>query len=282
MVASNGDEEIGGTIADAMEKVGKDGTITVEEGRGALKTTVSFTEGMEFDRGFIAPHFQTDQATGQCVLENPLILIVDKKLVGLKECLGLLEGVATSQRPLLVIAEDVETEALGTLIINKMNGNLASCAVKAPGFGDRRRDMIGDLASLTGAEAFYAGTGQKLENWSVDQLGSASKVIVTKSHTTIIEGGGKAEDVEARIESIRAQLENSTDDFQKEKCKERLAKMSGGVAQIRVGEGAGGGCAPRDASGDTGRHRAWWWRGSAPSLQCDRRAGAGGRREDRS
>jgi len=233
-IASNNDKTIGNLIAEAMEKVGKDGVITVEEAKG-METALEVVEGMQFDRGYLSPYFVTDPARMEAVLEDCLILIHEKKLSVMKEMLPLLEQVAKSGKPLLIVAEEVEGEALATLVVNKLRGTLACCAVKAPGFGDRRKAMLEDLATLTGGNAITEDLGVKLENLKLEDLGKAKKVVVDKDNTTIIEGGGKTGAIEARIKQIRMQIEETTSDYDREKLQERLAKLAGGVAVIKVG-----------------------------------------------
>ncbi|HRD01857.1 MAG TPA: chaperonin GroEL [Candidatus Saccharicenans sp.] len=233
-ISANNDESIGKIIAEAMEKVGKDGVITVEEAKG-LETTLEFVEGMQFDRGYLSPYFVTDPERMECVLENPLILLYEKKISNLREFLPLLESVAKMGRSLLVVAEEVEGEALATLVVNKLKGTLMCCAVKAPGFGDRRKAMLEDIAILTGGQVITEEIGVKLENVTLDWLGEASKVVIDKDNTTIVEGKGKTSDIQARIKQIRAQIEETTSDYDREKLQERLAKMVGGVALIKVG-----------------------------------------------
>jgi chaperonin GroEL len=233
-IASNNDKTIGSLIAEAMEKVGKDGVITVEEAKG-METTLEVVEGMQFDRGYLSPYFVTDPARMEAVLEDCLILIHEKKLSVMKEMLPLLEQVAKSGKPLLIVAEEVEGEALATLVVNKLRGTLACCAVKAPGFGDRRKAMLEDLATLTGGKAITEDLGVKLENLKLEDLGKAKKVVVDKDNTTIIEGAGKTAAIEGRIKQIRMQIEETTSDYDREKLQERLAKLAGGVAVIKVG-----------------------------------------------
>ena len=233
-ISANYDREIGELIAEAMDKVGKEGVITVEEAKG-LETTLEVVEGMQFDRGYLSPYFVTDPDKMECVLENPYILIYGKKISNIRELLPVLEGVAREGRPLLIIAEDVEGEALATLVVNKLRGTLQVCAVKAPGFGERRKAMLQDIAILTGGTAILEDLGIKLENVTLDMLGQADKVVVDKEHTTIIGGKGKAEDIEGRIKQIKAELEKATSEYDKEKLQERLAKLAGGVAIIKVG-----------------------------------------------
>ncbi len=233
-VAANGDEEIGNIIADAMERVGKDGVITVEEGKG-LKTEVEFVDGMQFDRGYLSPYFVTDPQRMECVLEDPYILIHEKKISNVRDLIPLLEKVANTGKPLLVIAEDVEGEALATLVINKLRGTFRCCAVKAPGYGDRRKAMLEDIAILTGGKAIFEDLGIKLENVQLSDLGRAKTVRVDKDTTTIVEGAGEPEAIKGRIEQIRREIEEATSDYDREKLEERLAKLAGGVAKILVG-----------------------------------------------
>ena len=233
-VSANGDRTIGDMIAEAMEKVGKEGVITVEEAKG-LETTLDVVEGMQFDRGYLSPYFVTDAERMECVLEDALVLINEKKISVMKDMLPLLEQVARAGKPLLIIAEDVEGEALATLVVNKLRGTLHTCAVKAPGFGDRRKAMLEDIAALTGGKAITEDLGIKLENIKLEDLGKAKKVVVDKDNTTIVEGAGKASTIEGRIKQIRAQIEETTSDYDREKLQERLAKLVGGVAVIRVG-----------------------------------------------
>src|SRR5687768_15783782 len=233
-IASNNDKTIGNLIAEAMEKVGKDGVITVEEAK-AMETTLEVVEGMQFDRGYLSPYFVTDPARMECVLEDTLILIHEKKLSVMKDMLPLLEQVARSGKPILMIAEDLEGEALATLVVNKLRGTLVCCAVKAPGFGDRRKAMLEDIATLTGGKAITEDLGIKLENLKLDDLGRTKKVIVDKDNTTIIDGAGKTKEIEGRIKQIRSQIEDTTSDYDREKLQERLAKLAGGVALIKVG-----------------------------------------------
>ena len=233
-ISSNNDESIGKIIAEAMDKVGKDGVITVEEAKG-LETTMDIVEGMQFDRGYLSPYFITDPDRMECVLENPVILLHEKKISNLRELLPLLENVAKMGRPLLVIAEEVEGEALATLVVNKLKGTFSCCSVKAPGFGDRRKAMLEDIAVLTGGKVITEDIGVKLENVTVDWLGDANKVVIDKDNTTIVEGKGTSDDVKARIKQIRTQIEDTTSDYDREKLQERLAKLVGGVALIKVG-----------------------------------------------
>ncbi len=233
-IAANNDREIGKLLADAMERVGKDGVITVDEGK-SLQTETEWVEGMQFDRGYLSPYFVTDPNTMTVVLENPYILVYEKKLTNIKELIPVLEGVVQQSRPLLIIAEDVEGEALATLVINRLRGTFQVAAVKAPGYGDRRKAMLEDVAILTGGTAVFEALGVKLENLPLTDLGRAKKVIIDKDNTTIIEGGGKSDEIKARIDQIRREIENSTSDYDREKLEERLAKLSGGVAKVNVG-----------------------------------------------
>src|SRR5499426_879561 len=233
-ISANSDESIGKTIADAMEKVGKEGVITVEEGSG-LANELEVVEGMQFDRGYLSPYFINSQANQTAELEKPLILLADKKISNIREMLPLLEGVAKAGRPLLVVAEDVEGEALATLVVNNIRGILKVASVKAPGFGDRRKAMLQDIAILTGGTVISDEVGLQLEKVSLNDLGQAKRIEVGKENTTIIDGAGKAADIKARIESIRQQAEEATSDYDKEKLQERVAKLSGGVAVIKVG-----------------------------------------------
>ena len=233
-ISANSDESIGKTIAQAMEKVGKEGVITVEEGSG-LQNELDVVEGMQFDRGYLSPYFINQQASQTVELEKPFILLVDKKISNIREMLPILEGVAKSGRPLLVISEDVEGEALATLVVNNIRGILKVAAVKAPGFGDRRKAMLQDIAVLTGGTVISDEVGLQLEKATLNDLGEAKKIVVEKENTTIIDGAGKASDIKGRIESIRQQVEEATSDYDKEKLQERVAKLSGGVAVIKVG-----------------------------------------------
>ena len=233
-ISSNGDREIGKLLADAMDKVGKEGAITVEEAK-SLKTELDLVEGMQFDRGYLSPYFITDAEKLNCTLEDAYILLHEKKLSALQAMLPLLEAVVQSGRPLLVIAEDVEGEALATLVVNKLRGGLKVAAVKAPGFGDRRKAMLEDIAVLTGGQLVSEDLGVKLENVTLDMLGSARKIILTKDDTTIIEGMGEHTSIKARCAQIRTQIDDTTSDYDREKLQERLAKLAGGVAVIRVG-----------------------------------------------
>jgi chaperonin GroEL len=233
-ISANNDKTIGDLIADAMEKVGKDGVITVEEAKG-VETTLEVVEGMQFDRGYISPYFVTDPERMETVIENPLILIHEKKISGMKDLLPILEQIAKMGRPLLIIAEEVEGEALATLVVNKLRGTLTTCAVKAPGFGDRRKEMLKDIAVLTGGEVISEELGIKLENIRLDDLGKCKKIVVDKENTTIIEGAGKDKEIEGRIKQLRTQIDETTSDYDREKLQERLAKLAGGVAVIKVG-----------------------------------------------
>ena len=233
-ISANNDRQIGDLIADAMEKVGKDGVITVEEAKGT-ETTVDVVEGMQFDRGYLSPYFVTDADTMETILEDPFILIHDKKIGVMKDLLPLLEKVAQSGRSILVIAEDLEGEALATLVVNRLRGTLKVCAVKAPGFGDRRKAMLEDIAVLTKGTVISDEKGFKLENVQLSYLGTAKKVTIDKDNTTIVEGAGKSDDIKKRINEIKAQIEKTTSDYDKEKLEERLAKLSGGVAVLKVG-----------------------------------------------
>ena len=233
-IASNNDKTIGSLIAEAMEKVGKDGVITVEESKSA-ETALDVVEGMQFDRGYLSPYFVTDAERMEVVLEDALVLIYEKKLSVMKDMLPLLEQVARVGKPLLIVAEDVEGEALATLVVNKLRGTLHTAAVKAPGFGDRRKAMLEDIATLTGGKAITEDLGIKLENITLEDLGKAKKVVVDKDNTTIIDGAGKTSTIEGRIKQLRAQIEETTSDYDREKLQERLAKLAGGVAIIKVG-----------------------------------------------
>ena len=233
-VSANNDHTIGNIIAEAMKKVGKDGVITVEESK-TMETTLEVVEGMRFDRGYLSPYFVTDPERMECVMENALILIHEKKIGSMKDILPLLEQIAKSGKPLLIIAEDVEGEALATLVVNKLRGTLQAAAVKAPGFGDRRKAMLEDIAILTGGKAISEDLGIKLENVKVNDLGEAKKITLDKDNTTIVEGAGKSADIEGRVKQLRTQVEESTSDYDREKLQERLAKLVGGVAQIKVG-----------------------------------------------
>ena len=233
-ISANNDSTIGELIADAMEKVGKDGVITVEEAK-SIETTLEVVEGMQFDRGYVSPYFSTDAETMEAVLEDAAILIHDKKISAMKDLLPVLEKVAQTGKPLLIIAEDIEGEALATLVVNKIRGTLKVAAVKAPGFGDRRKAMLEDIATLTGGRVISEETGFKLENTSLDDLGSAKRITIDKDNTTIVEGAGSKDDIKGRVNQIRSQIENTTSDYDKEKLQERLAKLAGGVAVIKIG-----------------------------------------------
>src|SRR5690242_15042916 len=233
-ISANSDETIGKIIAEAMEKVGKDGVITVEEAR-SMETSLEVVEGMQFDRGYLSAYFVTDPERMEVVLENPVILIHEKKIASMKDLLPVLEQVARLGRPLLIVAEDVEGEALATLVVNKLRGTLQAAAVKAPGFGDRRKAMLEDIAILTGGRAITEDLGIKLENIKLEDLGRAKKVTIDKDNTTIVEGAGKADGIQGRVKQIRAQSDDTTSDYDREKLQERLAKLVGGVAVIKVG-----------------------------------------------
>ena len=233
-VSANSDESIGSIIAESMEKVGKEGVITVEEGK-TLENELEVVEGMQFDRGYLSPYFINDQDAMQTNMENPLILIHDKKISNIRDMLPVLEATAKASRPLLVIAEDVDGEALATLVVNNIRGIVKVCAVKAPGFGDRRKAMLQDLAILTGGQVISEEVGMSLESCSLDDLGSAKRVQVTKENTTVIDGGGSKDDIEGRVNQVRVQIEEATSDYDKEKMQERVAKLAGGVAVIKVG-----------------------------------------------
>ena len=232
--AANQDAEIGRMISEAMDKVGKDGVITVEEGK-SLETTVDLVEGMQFDKGYISPHFVNDFESMQVTLDRPYILVHEKRISNIKDMVPLLEKVVKAGRPLLIVAEDVEGEALATLVVNKLRGTIQVAAVKAPGFGDRRKAMLEDLAILTGANPIFEDLGLKLENVGLNDLGQAKKVTIDKDNTTIIQGGGDTAGIKGRVDSIRKQIETTTSDYDREKLEERLAKLAGGVAQINVG-----------------------------------------------
>ena len=233
-IAANNDPEIGSILADAMEKVGKDGVITVDEGK-SLATETEWVEGMQFDRGYLSPYFVTDPTTMECVLEDAYVLVFEKKITNVKEMVPLLEAIVQQGKPLLIVAEDVEGEALATLVINRLRGTFNLAAVKAPGYGDRRKAMLEDIAILTGGQAVFESLGVQLESMPLSDLGRAKKVIVDKDNTTIIQGAGKTADIKARIDQIRREIENSTSDYDSEKLEERLAKLSGGVAKVNVG-----------------------------------------------
>jgi len=233
-ISANNDETIGKIIAEAMDKVGKDGVITVEEAK-SMETSLDVVEGMQFDRGYLSPYFVTDPERMEVVLENPVILIHEKKISSMKDLLPVLEQVARLGRPLLIVAEDIEGEALATLVVNKLRGTLQAAAVKAPGFGDRRKAMLEDIATLTGGRAITEDLGIKLENIKLEDLGKAKKVVIDKDNTTIVEGAGQTSAIEGRVKQIRAQIEDTTSDYDREKLQERLAKLVGGVAVIKVG-----------------------------------------------
>ena len=233
-ISANGDEAIGKLIAEAMQKVKKEGVITVEEAKGT-ETTVDVVEGMQFDRGYISPYFVTDTEKMECQMENPYVLIYDKKISVLKDLLPILEPTVQSGRPLLIIAEDIDSEALATLVVNRLRGSLKICAVKAPGFGDRRKAMLEDIAVLTGGIVISEEKGMKLEGATMDMLGTAEKIVVNKDNTTIVNGAGDKQAIQDRISQIKMQMENTTSDYDKEKLQERLAKMAGGVAVLYVG-----------------------------------------------
>ena len=233
-ISANGDETIGGIIAEAMDKVGKEGVITVEEARG-METELEVVEGMQFDRGYLSPYFVTDPERMEVVLENPYILIFEKKISNMKDLLPVLEGVSRAGRPLMIIAEDVEGEALATLVVNKLRGTLQVAAVKAPGFGDRRKAMLEDIAVLTGGQMISEDLGIKLETVTLNDLGTAKRITVDKDNTTLVDGAGKKKDIQGRVGQIRAQVEDTTSDYDREKLQERLAKLVGGVAVVRVG-----------------------------------------------
>ncbi|MBT4864483.1 MAG: chaperonin GroEL [Planctomycetaceae bacterium] len=233
-VASNGDDEIGGILAEAMSQVGKDGVITVEEGK-TLSTDFEVVEGMQFDRGYLSPYFVTDPQTMECVMEDAFILIHEKKISNIKDLVPVLEKVVEAGKPLLIIAEEVEGEALATLVINKLRGTFKCVTVKAPGYGDRRKAMLQDIAVMVGGQAIFEDLGIQLDNVQLSDLGQAKKIVIDKDNTTIVEGGGKTADLKSRIDQIRRELENSTSDYDREKLEERVAKLSGGVAQVNVG-----------------------------------------------
>ncbi|MDR3199652.1 MAG: chaperonin GroEL [Planctomycetaceae bacterium] len=233
-IAANNDKEIGDLLAEAMAKVGKDGVITVDEGK-SLKTEVEWVEGMQFDRGYLSPYFVTDPNKMECVLENAYVLLSEKKLSNIKEAIPILEAVVNTGKPLLIIAEDVDGEALATLVINRLRGTMKIAAIKAPGYGDRRKAMLEDIGILTGGEVLFESLGRKLESLTLNDLGTAKRIVIDKDNTTIIEGGGKNEEIKGRIEQIRREIENVTSDYDREKLEERLAKLSGGVAKILVG-----------------------------------------------
>ncbi len=233
-IAANNDRQIGSLLADAMEKVGKDGVITVDEGK-SLVTEVEWVEGMQFDRGYLSPYFVTDPNTMECVLEDAYVLVFEKKITSINDLVPLLEAIVQQSKPLLIVAEDVEGEALATLVINRLRGTFTCCAVKAPGYGDRRKAMMEDIGILTGGTAVFEALGLKLESLPITDLGRAKKIIIDKDNTTIIEGAGKSSDINARIDQIRREIDNSTSDYDREKLEERLAKLAGGVAKVNVG-----------------------------------------------
>src|SRR6187401_3500391 len=233
-IAANNDREIGNKLADAMERVGKDGVITVDEGK-SLTTEIEWVEGMQFDRGYLSPYFVSDPNTMTCEMEDAYVLVHEKKITSVKDLVPVLEAVVNAGKPLLIVAEDIEGEALATLVINKLRGTFNVCAVKAPGFGDRRKAMLEDIAILTGGQAIFEDLGIKLEGVGLNELGRAKKIIVDKDNTTIIEGGGKSADIKGRIDQIRREIDNTTSDYDREKLEERLAKLAGGVAKINVG-----------------------------------------------
>jgi len=233
-ISANNDSTIGGLIADAMEKVGKDGVITVEEAK-STETNLEVVEGMQFDRGYLSPYFVTDPENMEAVLEDAMILIHDKKISAMKDLLPVLEKLAQTGKPVLLIAEDIEGEALATLVVNKLRGTLKVCAVKAPGFGDRRKAMLEDIAVLTGGRVLSEEAGFKLENAVLSDMGKAKRIVIDKDNTTVVEGGGKKEEIQGRINQIRKQIENTTSDYDREKLQERLAKLAGGVAVIKIG-----------------------------------------------
>src|SRR5215472_416950 len=233
-ISANNDSEIGKIIAEAMDKVGKDGVITVEEAKG-LETTLEVVEGMQFDRGYLSPYFITDAERMECILENAKVLLFEKKISNMKDLLPILEQIAKQGKPFLIVAEEIEGEALATLVVNKLRGTLQVCAVKAPGFGDRRKAMLEDIAILTGGKLISEDLGIKLENVQLQDLGRAKKITIDKDNTTIVEGKGKSAEIEGRVAQIRSQVEKVTSDYDREKLQERLAKLVGGVAVIKVG-----------------------------------------------
>src|SRR5438477_7790756 len=233
-ISANGDEHIGDLMADAMEKVGKEGVITVDEGK-STESVLEYTEGMQFDKGYLSPYFMTNPTTLQAILEDAYILLHETKISNLAELPPLLNKIVASGRPLLIVAEDVEAEALAALVVNKLRGVLNICAVKAPGFGDRRKAMMGDLATVTGGKFISEDLGLKLENVELDDLGSAKRIVIDKDNTLIVEGGGKKRDIESRTEQIRKQIDTTTSDYDREKLQERLAKLTGGVAVVKAG-----------------------------------------------
>ncbi|MBW2652906.1 MAG: chaperonin GroEL, partial [Deltaproteobacteria bacterium] len=233
-ISANNDETIGNIIAEAMDKVGKEGVITVEEAK-SMETTLDIVEGMQFDRGYLSPYFVTDAERMECSLEDPYILLHEKKISNMKDLLPILEQIARTGKPLIIIAEDIEGEALATLVVNKLRGTLKCAAVKAPGFGDRRKEMLEDIATLTGGRMIAEDLGIKLENLKMEDLGQAKTITIDKDNTTIVDGGGKKSDIEARVKQIRAQIDETTSDYDREKLQERLAKIVGGVAVINIG-----------------------------------------------
>ncbi|MCL2304880.1 MAG: chaperonin GroEL [Planctomycetaceae bacterium] len=233
-IAANNDMEIGNLLADAMEKVGKDGVITVDEGK-SLTMEIDFVEGMQFDRGYLSPYFVTDPQKMECVLENAYVLINEKKISNIKEMIPILEAVVNTHRPLLIIAEDIDGEALATLVINRLRGTMKVCAIKAPGYGDRRKAIMEDIGILTGGEVLFESLGRTMESLTLTDLGTAKKIVIDKDNTTIIDGGGKNEEIKGRIEQIRREIDKVTSDYDREKLEERLAKLSGGVAKLLVG-----------------------------------------------
>jgi chaperonin GroEL len=233
-IAANNDKEIGKLLADALEKVGKDGVITVDEGK-SLATEVEWVEGMQFDRGYLSPYFVTDPQKMECVLEDAYVLLNEKKLSSIKELVPVLEKVVNAGKPLLIVAEDVDGEALATLVINRLRGTIKVCAVKAPGYGDRRKAMLEDIGILTGGQVLFESLGRKLENVTLAELGRAKRIVIDKDNATIIEGAGKSAEIKGRIEQLRREIENTTSDYDREKLEERLAKLAGGVAKINVG-----------------------------------------------
>ena len=233
-VAANNDAEIGSLLADAMEKVGKDGVITVDEGK-SLATEVEWVEGMQFDRGYLSPYFVTDPQRMECVLEDAYVLIHEKKLSSIKDLVPVLEAVVNAGKPLLIVAEDIDGEALATLVINKLRGTMKICAIKAPGYGDRRKAMLEDIGILTGGEVLFESLGKKLENVKITELGRAKKIVINKDDTMIIEGAGSSAEIKGRIDQLRREIDNVTSDYDREKLEERLAKLAGGVAKVNVG-----------------------------------------------
>ncbi len=269
-LSANGDEEIGKMISEAMDKVGKEGTITVEEAK-TLESSLDVVEGMQFDKGYLSPYFVTNPDAMECELEDPFILLFEKKISGLQDMLPLLQQVAKSGRPLMIIAEDVEGEALATLVVNKLRGTFSVCAVKAPGFGDRRKAILEDIAILTGGKLISEDIGIKLENVTIDMLGRAKKVVVDKDNTTVVEGLGKSADIKARVEQLKRQIEETTSDYDREKLQERLGRDEGEEGPRRR-------CSPRDPRGSRGRHRRRWRRCVSPRPEGDRGAQARRRR----